>query len=172
MRKLTHEEQVEAIAKVNPDVEVLGRIINNETHVLCRCKICNHEWNPTPSDLKQGKGCPKCANCGFLSHKQGEPYILVDDLEVPTMMKVGVSIDAEKRKDRILRSARKAGAGIPDLYVVKTWSGTTERMQAFEKAIHQALSQYKINFPVKFDGCNEFFYYRPEVFDEVEKLLT
>lgn len=113
MRKLTHEEQVEAIAKVNPDVEVLGRIINNETHVLCRCKICNHEWNPTPSDLKQGKGCPKCANCGFLSHKQGEPYILVDDLEVPTMMKVGVSIDAEKRKDRILRSARKAGAGIP-----------------------------------------------------------
>lgn len=25
MRKLTHEEQVEAIAKINPNIEVLGR---------------------------------------------------------------------------------------------------------------------------------------------------
>ena len=43
MRKLTHEEQVAAIAKVNPDVEVLGEIVNNSTKVLCRCKVCNHE---------------------------------------------------------------------------------------------------------------------------------
>lgn len=27
MRKLTHEEQVAAIAKVNPDVEVLGKLL-------------------------------------------------------------------------------------------------------------------------------------------------
>lgn len=44
-------------------------------------------------------------------------------------------------------------------------------MQTLEKAMHQALSQYKINFTEKFDGCREFFYYRPEVFELVEEHL-
>ena len=45
MRKLTHDEQVAAIAKVNHDVEVLGEIVNNRTKVSCRCKVCSHEWS-------------------------------------------------------------------------------------------------------------------------------
>lgn len=62
---LTHEEQIAAIAKINPDVEVLGGIINNTTKVLCRCKVCDHKWSPTPNSLKHGYGCPKCASHGF-----------------------------------------------------------------------------------------------------------
>lgn len=168
---LSSEEHASAIMKINPDIEILGMIVNATTPVLCRCKICGHKWDSRPDNLKQGRGCPKCSQTGFLSHKEGKLYIMVDDLEVPTMMKVGVSIDAEKRKDQVIRSAKKAGAVFSDLHVIKTWEGTTDDMQALEKAMHKALSQYKINFPAKFDGCQEFFYYRPEVFELIEEHL-
>lgn len=170
-RTLTHEEQVVAISKVNPDLEILEEITRSDKKVLCRCKICGHEWPTNPHKLKLGRGCPKCADHGFLSHEQGHLYIMVDDLEIPTVMKVGVSIDAEARRDRVFKSAKKAGVGISDLHVVKTWKGSTDDMHALEKAMHQALSQYKVNFTEKFDGCQEFFYYRPEVFELIEEHL-
>lgn len=168
-RKLTHEEQVLAIAKVNPDVEVLGEIINCKAKVSCRCKVCDHEWMGIPNSLKSGRGCPKCAKYGFLRYEYGKLYIMVDDLEVPTQMKIGVSIKENERRNQILKSAHKAGVMIPDLHIVKTLEGPTEKIFEIENAMHKVFSNYKINFPVKFDGSNEFFYYRPEVFDMVEK---
>lgn len=170
-RALSHEEHVATIAKVNPDVEILEMIANATTPVLCRSRICGHEWRATPHDLKNGHSCPKCADYGFLAHNYGNLYIMVDDLEASTLMKVGVSINVEKRRDNVLNSAKRAGAGIPNLYVIKTWYGATENMQALEKAMHQTLIQYRINFPVKFEGSTEFFYYRPEVFELIEEHL-
>lgn len=167
--KLSHEEQVAAIAKINPDVEVLREIINCKTKVLCRCKVCDHKWSVTPNKLKRGQGCPKCASHGFLSHDCGKLYIMVDDLELPTQMKIGVSVKENERRNEILKSAHKAGVRIPDLHIVKTLEGPTEKMLEIEIAMHNAFSENKINFPVKFSGSNEFFYYRPEVFDMVEE---
>ncbi|ELX4483116.1 GIY-YIG nuclease family protein [Escherichia coli] len=167
--KLSHEEQVAAIAKVNPDVEVIGKIINNGTKVLCRCKVCDHEWSAIPYSLKCGRGCPKCAKRGFLSHNYGKLYIMVDDPEVPTQMKIGVSVQENKRRKEILRSAHKAGVRIPDLHIVKTLEGPTENIHELESTMHKAFSNYKIKFPTKFSGSEEFFYYRPEVFDMVEE---
>ncbi|HID3278117.1 TPA: zinc-ribbon domain-containing protein [Escherichia coli] len=167
--KLSHEEQVAVIAKVNPNVEILGEIKKDKTKVLCRCKICDHKWMITPNSLKNGQGCPKCAKHGFLHHKHGKLYIMVDDLEVPTVMKVGVSVKENERRNQILRSAHKAGVRIPNLHIVKTLEGPTENIHELESTMHKAFSNYKINFPVKFDGSNEFFYYRPEVFDVVEE---
>lgn len=167
--KLSHEEQIAAIAKVNPDVEVLGKITNNNTKVLCRCKVCSHEWSVTPCNLKNREGCPKCAKHGFLSHDYGKLYIMVDDLELPTQMKIGVSVKENKRRNQVSKSAHKAGARIPDLHIVKTLEGPTKKIHELESTMHKAFSNYKINFPVKFNGSNEFFYYRPEVFDMVEE---
>lgn len=168
---LSHEEHIAAIAKVNPAIEILEMIVSVTTPVLCRSKICGHEWRTTPHSLKNKHGCPKCADYGFLAHSYGNLYIMVDDLEAPTLMKIGVSIDADARRDQVFTSAKKAEAGIPDLHVIKTWEGSTDDMQALEKAMHKALRQYKINFPVRFDGCQEFFYYRPEIFELVEEHL-
>lgn len=145
--------------------------VNSDTDVIIICPA-HGEFTQRPSNhIHKRYGCPKCADRGFLSHDQGRLYIMVDDLEVPTMMKVGVSIDTETRRDQVFTSAKKAGAGIPDLHVIKTWEGPTEAMHALEQALHKSLSQYKINFPMKFDGCQEFFYYRPEVFELVEEHL-
>ncbi|WP_196610950.1 zinc-ribbon domain-containing protein [Escherichia coli] len=167
--KLSHEEQVAAIATVNPDIEVLGEITRDNKKVLCRCKVCGHKWSAAPRSLKSGAGCPKCAKYGFLSHDHGKLYIMVDDLEVPTQMKIGVSVKENERRNQVLRSAHKAGVIITDLHIVKTLYGTTENMYELERTMHKAFSNYKINFPVKFSGSEEFFYYRPEVFDMVEE---
>ncbi|HBB7273226.1 zinc-ribbon domain-containing protein [Escherichia coli] len=168
-KRLTHEEQVAAIAKVNPNIEVIGEIVNDKTKVLCRCKVCDHEWSARPCNIKHGRGCQKCAKYGFLSHDHGKLYIMVDDLEVPTQMKIGVSVKENERRNQVLRSAHKAGVIIPDLHIVKTLYGPTENIYELERTMHKAFSNYKINFPVKFSGSEEFFYYRPEVFDMVEE---
>ncbi len=88
MRKLTHDEQVSAIAKINPDVEVLGKIINNGTKVSCRCKVCDHEWSPTPDRLKSGHGCPKC---GYL--KVAQKQRLSHEEQVAVIAKVNPDIE-------------------------------------------------------------------------------
>lgn len=169
MRKLTHEEQVAAIAKINPDVEVLGEITGSMKKTLCRCKVCDHEWSATPHDIKSGHGCPKCAKFCFLSHERGKLYIMVDDLELPTQMKIGVSVRENERRNQILKSAHKAGVRIHDLHIVKALEGPTKNIHELESTMHKTFSNYKINFPVKFNGSEEFFYYRPEVFDMAEK---
>ncbi len=168
--KLSHEEQVITILEKHPNIVILERIVNAKTKVLCRCKTCGYEWTPTPKDLKQGHGCPKCAKYGFLSHDFGELYIMVDDLQAPTLMKIGVSVRVEERRNKILRSLRKAGVVISDLYVIMTWGGLTEDLRKMEKALHQAFAEHKVSFSTKFDGCNEIFLYRQEVFDVVEKM--
>ena len=108
---------------------------------------------------------------GLFARRLRSFFDMVDDLEVPTVMKIGVSIDVEKRRNEVLKSAKKASASFSDLHVIKTWEGPTEDIHALEKAIHEVLSGYKINFPVKFSGSQEFFYYRPEVFELVEEHL-
>lgn len=168
--KLSHEEQVITILEKHPSIVILERIANARTKVLCRCKTCGYEWTPTPKDLKQGHGCPKCAKYGFLSHDFGELYIMVDDLQAPTLMKIGVSVRVEERRKKILRSLRKAGVEISDLYVIMTWGGLTEDLRKMEKALHQAFAEHKVSFSAKFDGCNEIFLYRQEVFDVVGKM--
>ncbi|GDH12658.1 hypothetical protein BvCmsKKNP019_04151 [Escherichia coli] len=166
--KLPHEKQVATIAKVNPNIEVQGEITGSNKKVLCRCKVCNHEWFSTPDSLKRGYGCQKCAKRGFLSHDYGKLYIMVDDPELPTQMKIGVSVKENERRNQILKSAHKAGVRLPDLHIVKTLEGPTDYIHELENTMHKAFSNYKIKFPVKFDGSSEFFYYRPEVFDMVE----
>lgn len=167
---IPHVEQIKEIKKKNPNIEILEEIIGNKKKVLVNCFICSHKWRVRPDDLKQGGGCPRCAKFGFLAHDYGELYIMVDDLEVPTIMKIGVSVRVEGRKKQIVRSLRKADVGISNLYIIRVWGGLTEDLRKMEKALHQTFAEYKASFSAKFDGCNEIFLYRAEVFDVVEKM--
>lgn len=64
----THEEFMERLQQVNPDIEVLGTYKNNKTKIKCKCKICGHEWSTTPNSvLRSVVGCPKC---GFKRTKE------------------------------------------------------------------------------------------------------
>lgn len=58
--KNTHEEYVAKLAKINPDIEVIGTYCNNSTKIPHRCKIDGNIWSLSPNNALQGKGCPVC----------------------------------------------------------------------------------------------------------------
>lgn len=43
-----------------PNIEVLGEYLGDKSKIKVRCKICGHEWEDSPTHLKQGRGCSKC----------------------------------------------------------------------------------------------------------------
>lgn len=61
-RKTTTSEFIRRLNEVNPNIEVLGDYSGALNHILCKCKICGHEWDTaTPAKLLSGRKCPICA---------------------------------------------------------------------------------------------------------------
>ena len=58
----THEEYVEIMKEMHPNIEVLGDYVNTTVKVELRCKVCNHEWSAAPANSITGSktGCPAC----------------------------------------------------------------------------------------------------------------
>lgn len=59
-RMKTHEEFVEEVRFINPDVEIIGKYIDSKTKILVKCKKCGHEWYVQPCSLLACHGCPNC----------------------------------------------------------------------------------------------------------------
>ena len=58
--KKSHEQFVRELQDINSNITILGKYINYETKLLCKCDICSHEWYATPNNLLKYKGCPIC----------------------------------------------------------------------------------------------------------------
>ena len=69
-RKRTHEQYVDEVAKVNQNISVIERYVNNRTAILHRCNIDGYEWSVVPYSILCGKGCPVCAGNAKRTHKQ------------------------------------------------------------------------------------------------------
>lgn len=55
------QEQFEAeLTKINPNILVKGKYINNMTPIEVECKKCGNEWKGIPGSLLVGQGCPRC----------------------------------------------------------------------------------------------------------------
>ena len=50
------------MAKINPNILILGEYINAKTPIRVKCLIDGYEWSPTPDSLLQGNGCGVCSN--------------------------------------------------------------------------------------------------------------
>ena len=59
--KLTHEVFLQRLSVKNPDIEALEKYKGSRVNILCRCKVCGHEWPVRPENLMAGQGCPPCA---------------------------------------------------------------------------------------------------------------
>ena len=59
--KVTHEEFLQRLSVKNPDIEPLEEYKRSRDNIMCRCKICGHEWPVRPGNLLSGKGCKPCA---------------------------------------------------------------------------------------------------------------
>lgn len=69
MFKKTHEQYVDEVASINPNIEVLEQYVNSHTPILHRCKQDGYVWKIAPSNILSGQGCPCC------QESQGERQI-------------------------------------------------------------------------------------------------
>lgn len=61
IRKLTNDEFLLRMHKVNSNIDILSEYKNSRTHVKCKCKIDGFEWSASPENLLAGKGCRMCS---------------------------------------------------------------------------------------------------------------
>lgn len=59
-RYKTTEDFIKEMKEINPNIEIIGEYNGSEKPIKCRCKICNHIWNPIGRSLKNNQGCPNC----------------------------------------------------------------------------------------------------------------
>lgn len=59
-RKVTHEEFVDRVSKVNPNITVIGKYTKMHDKIECVCRV-GHKWNPIALDLVRGADCFECA---------------------------------------------------------------------------------------------------------------
>lgn len=60
-RRKTHDDFIQELNKINPNVEILSEYKSNHEKVKCKCKIDNYVWLSIPSNLLHNHGCPKCS---------------------------------------------------------------------------------------------------------------
>ena len=68
----THEDFVERMGNINPNIEIRSRYTKNYQEVDCHCKICKHDWSPTAQNLLAGHGCPNCANIKLSNDRRND----------------------------------------------------------------------------------------------------
>lgn len=59
---LNSDNFIKKLEEKNKNIQVIGEYKSSHTPIELKCKICNHEWRATPSDLiYRGYSCPRCA---------------------------------------------------------------------------------------------------------------
>lgn len=56
----SHNDFVDDVHKISPNIDILSKYIDNKTLIKCKCNICNNTWETMAANLISGKGCPKC----------------------------------------------------------------------------------------------------------------
>ena len=74
MRRKIHTEYIKEVSEINLNIEVLGNYINAKTKILHKCKIDGYEWYAAPSNILQGRGCPKCGKIIKAERKRKNHY--------------------------------------------------------------------------------------------------
>lgn len=58
----THEQYVNELYNINPNIIVKEQYIDSHTNILHECLIHNIEWRMSPTNALNGEGCKKCAS--------------------------------------------------------------------------------------------------------------
>lgn len=74
----THEQYVDELSFINPDINVIEQYINAITPIIHKCKIDGNTWKARPNDILNGKGCPQCNE----SHGERQIRIWLDSHEI------------------------------------------------------------------------------------------
>ena len=66
----SHEQYVNELKKINPNIEVVGNYTNANTSILHKCLIDGYKWKARPGNILNGTGCPKCAGSITKTHEE------------------------------------------------------------------------------------------------------
>lgn len=61
-RLRSHDEFVEDMVNVDPNIEVLGVFTKLNDKIKVKCKVDGYEWESLAGNLLSGRGCAKCSN--------------------------------------------------------------------------------------------------------------
>ena len=94
-KRKTHEEFVEEMKNVNPNIEIIGTYIKAKEKILCRCKIDGNEWYAFPGNLLKGQGCQKCwrITLSKLKTKTHEQFVKEMVVKHPNILVLGKYIN-------------------------------------------------------------------------------
>lgn len=87
----SHEQFINDLYKINPDIQVYGTYINNHTKMQCKCLKCQHEWDSTPANLLKSRGCPQCSlkEKGLKRRMTNEEFVARVSISNPNIEIVG-----------------------------------------------------------------------------------
>jgi len=107
-KRRTHNEFVNEMRLINPEIEIVGTFVNTSTRIKCKCKRCGHEWETKPSHLLAGHGCVKCMARKLSDTKRMPQEEFVSRIAIinPSIIVKGEYID---RNTRVKCQCRKCG---------------------------------------------------------------
>lgn len=59
-KSMLHEDFVERMKTIHPDIKVLGEYVNSSKKIQVRCMKCDYVWDGVPANMLSGDGCRKC----------------------------------------------------------------------------------------------------------------
>ena len=59
-KRKTHNEFVDELSKILPNIEVQDEYINSNTKIYVKCKNCGNSYYALPSNLLKGYNCKQC----------------------------------------------------------------------------------------------------------------
>lgn len=119
-------------------------------------------FEQTPNAHLSGQGCPDCSITGYSAKRESVLYLLVDDLEIPVVVKVGITNNFDSR----LKNLRLATPFPTYVLKVFTFEAGCATLQ-LEQLAHAVFADRNCHFE-GFDGCTEWFWYSHEILEFIE----
>ena len=89
-KALTHDDFVARMLEVNPTIKILGKYVNSNRRIKCKCTVCGREWEAVPSALLAGDGCWDCAREAI-----GESQRLTPDAFIEMLRAIDPTIEID-----------------------------------------------------------------------------
>lgn len=168
MRKKTHEEFINQIKNINPNIKIISQYKRTNDYVECECIKCGHTWSAFPHNLLKGHGCPLCSkkknsdtksksNDEFISElKEVNKYIIPLDKYVRNNIKIRCVCSICGYEYMVVPSSLLNGYGCPRCSKKERYTTETfiEKLRTINPNI-EILDGYKNSFTKVKCRCKE-----------------
>lgn len=90
----THDIFIDEMQSKNPSIQIIGEYKGAQEPIKAKCRICGYEWEPLPTNLLKGSGCPKCS--GHAQRTHGE-FVKEMDEANPNIAILGTFINVNSK---------------------------------------------------------------------------